>query len=58
MTQATSHIRSGAAELPVARDFAHWIKGRWVNGEGDAFARAKAAFDSGCWSDLSGEDRR
>jgi hypothetical protein len=43
MTQATSHIRSGAAELPVARDFAHWIEGRRVNGEGDAFARENPA---------------
>ena len=83
MTQATSHSRSGTVGFPLARDFAHWIEGRWVSGEGDAFARenpasgeivgryrvatpaevnaavasAKAAFDSGCWSDLAGEDR-
>jgi acyl-CoA reductase-like NAD-dependent aldehyde dehydrogenase len=42
-TQATSHIRSGAVELPVTRDSTHWIERLWVNGEGDAFARENPA---------------
>jgi hypothetical protein len=33
----------GVVELPVARDFAHWIEGRWVNGDGEAFARENPA---------------